>query len=73
MSGAVISTLCSAPPERRLNTLSGSSSGSAGIAFLDAIEELIARSEKLMRERISQIPDGTYRAEAYLDSNGHSA
>ena len=43
-----------------------------GNSFLDAIEELIARSEKLMRERISQIPDGTYRAEAYLDSNGHT-
>ena len=43
-----------------------------GIAFLDAIEELISRSETLMRERISQIPDGTYHAETYLDSNGHS-
>ena len=43
-----------------------------GTAFLEAIEELISRSEKLMRERIDQIPDGTYSAEAYLDSNGHS-
>jgi N-methylhydantoinase B len=43
-----------------------------GSAFLDAIEELIARSEKVMRERIAEIPDGTYHAETYLDSNGHS-
>jgi N-methylhydantoinase B len=43
-----------------------------GHAFLDEIEELISRSEKLMRERIREIPDGVYCAEAYLDSNGHS-
>lgn len=43
-----------------------------GHAFLDAIEELIARSERLMRTRISDIPDGVYQAEGYLDSNGHS-
>ena len=43
-----------------------------GNALIDAIEELISRSETLMRERISQIPDGTYRAEVYLDSNGHT-
>lgn len=43
-----------------------------GNAFLDAIEELISRSEKLMRERIRQIADGVYTAEAYLDSNGQS-
>jgi N-methylhydantoinase B len=43
-----------------------------GSAFLDAIEDLIARSERLMRERITQIPDGIYHAEGYLDSNGHS-
>ena len=43
-----------------------------GDAFLDAVEELISRSENVMRERISQIPDGTYHAESYLDSNGHN-
>ena len=43
-----------------------------GHAFLDAIEELIARSERLMRARINDIPDGVYHAEGYLDSNGHS-
>ena len=43
-----------------------------GDAFLDAVEELIARSERLMRSRIAQVPDGTYFAESYLDSDGHS-
>ena len=43
-----------------------------GKDFLDAIEELIARSERLMRARVSAIPDGVYQAEGYLDSNGHS-
>lgn len=45
----------------------------AGEALLDAIEEMISRSEQLMRSRISAIPDGVYQAEGYLDSNGHSA
>lgn len=40
--------------------------------FIDAMEELIARSEQVMRARITEIPDGTYRAEGYLDSDGHS-
>lgn len=43
-----------------------------GARFLDAVEELIVRSEAVMRGRIAQIPDGTYYAEGYLDSNGHS-
>lgn len=43
-----------------------------GGAFLVSVEELIARSEKVMRERIARIPDGTYYAESYLDSDGHS-
>jgi N-methylhydantoinase B len=43
-----------------------------GGRFLDAIEELIARSEQVMRNRIAQLPDGIYHAEGYLDSNGHS-
>ena len=44
-----------------------------GEALLDAIEELIARSEKVMRGRIAEIPDGTYHAEGYLDSDGQGA
>ena len=42
-----------------------------GEALLDAIEELIARAETVMRRRIAGIPDGTYHAEGYLDSDGH--
>ena len=42
-----------------------------GEALLDAVEELIERAEKVMRERIAGIPDGTYHAEGYLDSDGH--
>ena len=42
-----------------------------GAALLDAIEELVARAENVMRERIAGIPDGTYHAEGYLDSDGH--
>ena len=44
-----------------------------GGALLDAIEELIARAEKVMRGRIAGIPDGMYHAEGYLDSDGHGA
>lgn len=44
-----------------------------GQVLLDAVEELIARAEKVMRSRIAAIPDGVYFAEGYLDSNGHSA
>ena len=44
-----------------------------GGALLDAIEELIERSERVMRERIAGIPEGTYHAEGYLDSDGHGA
>lgn len=43
-----------------------------GAALLQSIEELIDRSEKLMRERLSQVTDGVYFAEGYLDSNGHT-
>lgn len=42
-----------------------------GVDFLDAVEELITRSERVARQRIAIIPDGTYQAEGYLDSNGH--
>ena len=44
-----------------------------GVALLDAIEALIERAEKVMRGRIAGIPDGTYHAEGYLDSDGHGA
>ena len=44
-----------------------------GQALLDAVEELIARAETVMRRRIAGIPDGTYHAEGYLDSDGHGA
>ena len=44
-----------------------------GGALLDSIEDLIARAEKVMRGRIAGIPDGTYHAEGYLDSDGRSA
>ena len=43
-----------------------------GTAFLDAVEELITRSEAVARQRITMIPDGAYRAEGYLDSDGHN-
>ncbi|MEM7406424.1 MAG: hydantoinase B/oxoprolinase family protein [Pseudomonadota bacterium] len=43
-----------------------------GEAFIDSMEELVARSERLMRERLRAVPDGTYYAEGYLDSDGHS-
>lgn len=35
-----------------------------------AIRELKVRGSEQMREKISAIPDGTYRAEAYVDSDG---
>ncbi len=72
------------PHERRgdFNTMLGSSRKAAehlerlfkrfgGTALLEAVDELIERSEQLMRVRISQVPDGTYLAEGYLDSDGH--
>ena len=73
-------------PERRgdFNTMLGTSRKAAehvgrlfarfgGEALLDAVEELIARAETVMRRRIAGIPDGTYHAEGYLDSDGRSA
>ena len=42
-----------------------------GDVLLAATEELIARAERVMRERIAGVPDGVYRAEGYLDSDGH--
>jgi N-methylhydantoinase B len=43
-----------------------------GMALIDGVEELIARSEAVMRRRIAEVPDGVYLAEGYLDSDGHS-
>lgn len=34
------------------------------------IQELRSRSEQMMRAEIAQIPDGIYRSEAFLDSDG---
>ena len=36
----------------------------------DAIDELKARSEQLMRKHISAIPDGIYHAQDWMDSDG---
>ena len=73
-------------PERRgdFNTMLGTSRKAAehvgrlfarfgGEALPDAVEELIERAETVMRRRIAGIPDGTYHAEGYLDSDGRSA
>jgi N-methylhydantoinase B len=43
-----------------------------GEVMLKGIDNLMMRSEKVMRERIAQVPDGTYVTEGYLDSDGHS-
>ncbi|MCP5154278.1 MAG: hydantoinase B/oxoprolinase family protein [Ectothiorhodospiraceae bacterium] len=42
-----------------------------GDTLLDAVETLIAGAERVMRERIAAVPDGTYQAEGYLDNDGH--
>lgn len=41
-----------------------------GQAMLDGVDELIARSERQMRARISDCPDGDYYAEGYVESDG---
>ena len=41
-----------------------------GQELLDGIEELIARSERQMRARIADCPDGDYFAEGYVESDG---
>ncbi|MBO9356732.1 methylhydantoinase [Bordetella petrii] len=42
-----------------------------GVELVDAaIAELEVRSERIMRAHIDSIPDGTYSASAYLDSDG---
>ena len=44
-----------------------------GLELLHGVEELIARSEAVMRRRIVEVPDGLYLAEGYLDNDGHNA
>ncbi|MGE3933447.1 MAG: hydantoinase B/oxoprolinase family protein [Rhodospirillaceae bacterium] len=44
-----------------------------GQGLLDGIEELIARSEREMRARIAECPDGDYFAEGYVESDGTNA
>jgi N-methylhydantoinase B len=41
-------------------------------AFIEGIEELIRRGEAYQRRRISELPDGDYYAEGYIESDGHS-
>jgi N-methylhydantoinase B len=72
------------PEERKgdFNTMLGTSRKAAehlqrlfrrfgGARLLEAVEELIARSERVMRQRIAEMPDGIYYAEGYMDSDGH--
>lgn len=44
-----------------------------GDVLLGAVEEFVARAEGVMRERIAAVPDGIWRAEGYLDNDGHGA
>ena len=41
--------------------------------LLQAINEIIARSEKVMRSRIRALPDGDYFSEGFMESTGTSA
>ena len=41
-----------------------------GRELLDGIEELMARSERLLRARIAECPAGDYYAEGYIESDG---
>lgn len=41
-----------------------------GDALIDGVEALIDRSERQMRSRISDCPDGDYYAEGYIESDG---
>ena len=38
--------------------------------MLEAMGELMNRAERQTRQLIEQIPDGTYRGEAFVDSDG---
>jgi N-methylhydantoinase B len=41
-------------------------------ALLGSVEELMRRSEQLMRQRIRSCPDGTYFSDGYIESDGTS-
>jgi len=41
-----------------------------GQQLLDGVEELIARSERQMRGKITECPDGDYFAEGFIESDG---
>ena len=41
-----------------------------GQGLVEGVEELIARSERQLRHRISECPDGDYLAEGYIESDG---
>ena len=71
------------PPDRRGDMAAQLNSLEMGARRLDeffdrfdddtvfaCIDELKDRSEKLMRERIAEIPDGTYQFSDYMDSDG---
>ena len=40
--------------------------------FVAAMNELIARAAKQMRARIAELPNGVFRAEGFIESNGHT-
>jgi N-methylhydantoinase B len=41
-----------------------------GRVLLDGVEELMKRSERILRARIAECPDGDYFAEGYIESDG---
>jgi len=43
-----------------------------GRTLLDAVDELIARSARVTRERIAEVPDGVYYAEGYIEGDGNN-
>lgn len=55
--------------EKRLDALFARFGGDG---LQEATETLMARSEAVMRRRLSELPDGVYHAETYLESNGHT-
>ncbi len=40
--------------------------------LLNGIDELLIKSERVMRQRIAEAPDGEYHSEAYLDNSGQN-
>ena len=43
-----------------------------GGGLMDDVETIFGKSEALMRARIRDCPDGVYRAEGYIESDGHN-